>query len=544
MSSRLAGIEHCPLEWAFTTGRKHDDPFNDIELDVLIGDSEGREWRVPTYWAGENEWRVRFSPPSPGEYTYATACTDETDSNLHGREGRMTIGPYEGSNPLLKHGPLRVSENKRYLEHQDGTPFFWLGDTWWMGLAKRLTWPEGFQTLAANRRERGFTVIQLVMGMFPCVGGQFDPRCNNEAGYPWEADYVRLRPSYFDMADLRIQWLVHIGLVPCIFACWGYYIRYMGVENAKKMWRYLIARYGAYPVVWTLAGEAASAFYAEDRESASALQKDGWTEVGRYVRETDPYHHPLTIHPARTSRECVHDASILDFDMLQTGGHDGWNRIAETVETVCGEYATEPVMPVLNSEVCYEGHQHTNWQDVQRFAFWVSMMSGACGHTYGAGGLWQMNSREEQFGAEDTMDSSRGAHEDTTWEEAAQYPGAEQVGRSAQLLQRYEWWRFEPHLEWVERPRSMENYKLSYAAGIPGEVRFVYVPHQRMYCWDGPKIKGIEEGRRYRAYYFDIATGTETEIGTVEPGQDGSWQAPHIPFSRDAVLVMERLTTG
>jgi hypothetical protein len=59
--------------------------------------------------------------------------------------------PIAGNNPLLRRGPLRFSGNRRYLEHRNGTPFFWLGDTWWMDLAKRLTWPEGFQMLAANR---------------------------------------------------------------------------------------------------------------------------------------------------------------------------------------------------------------------------------------------------------------------------------------------------------------------------------------------------------------------------------------------------------
>jgi hypothetical protein len=327
MHKHVEGTKNCVSEWAFSAGRQYDDPFNDIELDVLISDSEGRAWRVPAYWSGENEWRVRFAPPAAGEYVYRTICTAKDDVDLHGLEGTLSAQPYQGSNSLLRHGPLMVSGTKRYLEHQDGTPFFWLGDTWWMGLAKRLTWPDGFQALAANRRERGFTVIQLVMGMFPLIESEFDNRCDNEAGYPWEKGYASLRPSYFDMADLRIQWLVHIGLVPCIFACWGYYLLHMGVENSKKMWRYLIARYGAYPVVWTLAGEATSAFYVDDREAASALLKEGWTEVGAYVKATDPYHHPLTIHPAKTSRECVHDAAILDFDMLQTGGHNGWNRI-------------------------------------------------------------------------------------------------------------------------------------------------------------------------------------------------------------------------
>jgi len=31
----------------------------------------------------------------------------------------------------LQHGILKVSINGHYLEFEDGTPFFWLGDTGW-----------------------------------------------------------------------------------------------------------------------------------------------------------------------------------------------------------------------------------------------------------------------------------------------------------------------------------------------------------------------------------------------------------------------------
>ena len=46
-----------------------------------------------------------------------------------------------------KHGRLRISENGHYIEHEDGTGFFWLGDTGW--LIARLTpdsegGPDGF----------------------------------------------------------------------------------------------------------------------------------------------------------------------------------------------------------------------------------------------------------------------------------------------------------------------------------------------------------------------------------------------------------------
>ena len=191
-------------EWSYSSGRAYADPFNDVELDVVFTDSEGEERRVPTFWAGGNVWRVRYASPKVGTHRFRTDCSDEGNADLHGREGRVEITPYDGDNPLMKHGPLRVSENRRHLEHLDGKPFFWLGDTWWMGLCKRLRWPGDFQTLVADRVAKGFSVIQIVAGLYPDMN-PFDERGANEAGFPWEEDYSRITPAYFDMADLRID---------------------------------------------------------------------------------------------------------------------------------------------------------------------------------------------------------------------------------------------------------------------------------------------------------------------------------------------------
>ncbi|HEX5667591.1 MAG TPA: DUF4038 domain-containing protein, partial [Chitinophagaceae bacterium] len=38
----------------------------------------------------------------------------------------------------VDHGRIRVSDDKFYLQYEDGTPFFWLGDTGWE-LFHRLT---------------------------------------------------------------------------------------------------------------------------------------------------------------------------------------------------------------------------------------------------------------------------------------------------------------------------------------------------------------------------------------------------------------------
>jgi hypothetical protein len=57
---------------------------------------------------------------------------------------------------------LKVSENQRFFVQEDGTPFFWLGDTAWE-LFHRLNREEADKYLE-NRAANGFTVIQAVTG--------------------------------------------------------------------------------------------------------------------------------------------------------------------------------------------------------------------------------------------------------------------------------------------------------------------------------------------------------------------------------------------
>ena len=56
---------------------------------------------------------------------------------------------------------LQVSANRRFLIHDDGTPFFYLGDTAWE-LFHRLTLDEADYYLR-DRAAKGFTVIQAVV---------------------------------------------------------------------------------------------------------------------------------------------------------------------------------------------------------------------------------------------------------------------------------------------------------------------------------------------------------------------------------------------
>ena len=517
-------------EWSYESGKEYSDPFNQLEVDAIVKTPSGAEERVPGFWGGDSTWRVRYAPPEPGNYTVHSVCSDTANRGLHGQSLTLDVQPYTGTNPHYKHRALKIAPDKRHFQHADGTPFFWLGDTWWMGLCKRLSWPDGFETLAADRVRKGFTMVQIVAGLYPDME-PFDDRGLNEAGYPWEPNFTRINPAYFDMADARIRYLADHGLAACIVGFWGYFIPRMGMDKAKKHWRYLVARWSAYPVVWCLAGEGTMPYYLSKTPKEDAeVQKHGLTELARYVRSIDPHQHPITIHPSSSARECVDDPSVLDFDMLQTG-HSDRQSVPNTIETVNRSLAASPQMPVLIGEVCYEGIQEASRQEVQRFMFWSALLSGTGGHTYGANGIWQVNTREKPYGLSPHGHSWGGP----AWDIAAALPGSGQLGLAKGLLTRYSWWKLQPKPELIDPHWAKPEYWMPFAAEIPGEVVIAFTPAS----YEGATFRNLEAGS-YRAFFFNPTDGTETELGVISPGADGAWKIAEVPIFQDWVVVLER----
>ena len=539
----MHGVQNRLIEWSYSSAKRYGDPFRDVCLHVQVTAPDGRHRRVPAFWAGEHTWRVRFSTSEVGTHAFRTVCSDSNNGDLHDQTGAIEVAPYEGTNHLYRHGPLRRSSSGTFLEHVDGTPFYWLADTWWMGLCRRLSWPEGFQTLVHDRVTKGFSVIQIVAGLYPDMA-PFDDRGLNEAGFPWDREFRSLNPRYFDMADLRIGFLVEAGLVPCIVGCWGYYLDLFGKDAVREHWEYLVARYAAYPVVWCLAGEALMPFYLNEaargpsgRQEYEQRMRSAWTDIARHVRSLDPFDRPITIHPTRFGHEMVDDPSLLDLDMLQTG-HGSFYSLGPTIDMVKTAVQRTPRIPVVNSEVCYEGICGSSHSDVQRFLFWSCALNGTCGHTYGANGIWQVNSREEPYGV-----SPHGATwGNTPWEDAYRLPGSRQAGIMKRLLERYRWWEFEPHPEWIETPPDKDPNTGPFAAGIPGEVRVIFLPILGNFGWGEIAVAGLEQNVRYRAYHYDPITGEQHNRGFVDPDRDGRWRSPKVSIFQDWVLVLEKVT--
>ena len=147
-ASAIVAEQWDVFETSYESAKAYPNAFMNVEVDVIFKQGD-QQWKIPAFWDGENKWTVRFAPPLRGDYRFRVQCSDAANPDLNGKEQTLRVMPYSGDNPLLKHGFPRVAGDQRHFEHADGTPFFWLGDTWWKDLIRLLT---GMFTTLIRRR--------------------------------------------------------------------------------------------------------------------------------------------------------------------------------------------------------------------------------------------------------------------------------------------------------------------------------------------------------------------------------------------------------
>lgn len=540
---------HSVAEFEFVALRDFGDPWAEIEFDVEFTDPDGRIHAVPAYWAGGRTWRVRYSSGIDGVHEYRTVVRGTTDG-FENRAGTLRVVGYEGANPLLLRGGPRVADDDRHFSHADGTPFFWLADTWWSGMTRRFRWPDVFQEIADDRADKGFTVVLIVAGMVP----EFDPfsaDTASEGGQPWEGNGSgRINPAFYAVPDAKIDYLVSLGMSPCIVGGWGGYAELLGAERVRLHWRYLVARYGAYPVTWCIAGEVDSpGLYSLDNSARKAQLLAGppthrvkmWEDAARYVATVDPFRRPRTVHPSPaysfSSSDAFESRDSFDFDMLQTG-HGGPSCVPATM-TQLRRSLDHGDKPALNGECCFEGIFDSNWQDVQRFLFWSHLLSGAAGHTYGTMPISSFNSREDPH----VPLSQVSMH---YWEDAINWLGAGQLGVGRKILEQLNWQQLAPEPAAVEPQAGPDDWFLPYAAAGGGTV-VVYIPSLVLASdtvrLDRIVLGGLSPRTRYRGRWINPRDGRdhssfefESESGRYRLPARGMLEIP-MPTGEDWVLV-------
>lgn len=228
---------------------------------------------------------IRFAPVAEGVWSFHTDSTDEENTDFL-VEGTVTAVPYQGNLPIYRHGFLRVSGDGNHLEHADGTPFFWLGDTHWTFVTEeRLNesncprYDSQFRACVDKRVQQKFTVYQCNFrdgkqnGMF---GRSLDLMQETENGFLPNLEEFR------ENIDPKMKYLAEQGLVTAVGYAWANDIEIGGLERYKKFAKYTAARYGAYPVAWTLAGELPGYFHQD-------IIVPMWNEVAKECEKWSAY---------------------------------------------------------------------------------------------------------------------------------------------------------------------------------------------------------------------------------------------------------------
>lgn len=113
-----------------------ENPFWEIDIEVELISPTGRVRTVAAFWDGGSIWRFRMTDDETGDWSYQARIKEGSLKSAElspriGGAGVFSLRPYDGDNPLYRHGNTRVSSDGFSFVHEDGTPFFWMGDTAW-----------------------------------------------------------------------------------------------------------------------------------------------------------------------------------------------------------------------------------------------------------------------------------------------------------------------------------------------------------------------------------------------------------------------------
>lgn len=294
-------------------------------------------------------------------------------------------------------GRLKVSDNHRYLIHENGTPFFWLGNTAWL-ISERLTRDE-VEYYLVNEHRAGYNVEQIqVINSIPTFN-IYGQQANDASFDMWKFS-KKDQYGYWEHLDFIVDFAASQGIYIAMDCVWGSQITKMDIKKAEKYGQFLGERYKDKPnIIWMIGGDVLG-----DKGTAS------WDALAKAIRKADP-NHVMTFHPRgrTTSSRWFADRDWMDFHMFQSGHRrygqrngDGDYTIKDNTEEDNWRYVDltwngNPQKPVIDGEPSYEDipqglHDFTapRWMDydVRRYAYWA-VFAGCFGHTYGHNSIMQ-----------------------------------------------------------------------------------------------------------------------------------------------------------
>lgn len=410
------------------------------------------------------------------------------------------------------HGKLEVSKNGTYLQHTDGTPFFWMGETGWL-LPERLDRAEASYYLNGCR-EAGFNVVQVqTINAVPALN--FYGQYSHPDGWDFSEINKKGVYGYWDHLDYIVDQAEKNGIYIAMVCIWGGLVKQglMNEEQAKAYGQFLADRYKDKPnIIWMMGGDI-----------QGDLNPKEWEALATTIKATDK-NHLMTYHPfGRTSStKWWHNAPWLDFNVFQSGhrrydqvrgdgddkaeaanAEDNWRYVEEGL-------SRKPRKPILDAEPSYEEipqglHDPSQpwWKapDVRRYAYW-SVFAGSFGHTYGHNSIMQMLKVANNGGYGATK----------TWYEGMKDPGFNQMKHLKNLMLTFPFFERVPDQSIIAGENGTRYDRLAATRG--NDYLLVYNYTNRPMDIDLSKISG----KKKNVWWYDVTDGHLDYAGKFDSG--------------------------
>jgi hypothetical protein len=500
-------------EHTLTSRKSYSDAYQTLSVAATFTSTDGKSVTVPGLYVSGNTFKIRFAFPASGIWNWKTTCSDAKNKTLHQRSGQVVVTAYKGLNPLYNHGFVRVGDTKRYLVFDDGTPFFWLGDTGW--LAFRQSSMTEWKTYIDNRAAKGFTVIQT-------HASQYLPNDSTQAAISPLKNGLP-DPGYFNNLDEKISYANQQGLVVLLVGLGvsgkGHYIPEM---NTAAFARYLTARLASHAVIFS--------------PSMDARYDDRNDQMATLLKAASPVHlvtqHVGTLIEAAAA---YHLKPSIDFTALQSGHHNG--NIAKAHEAAVkwsqNLWQLEPTKPVINSEAMYDGrgsNEGNSWreQDARKLG-WMSWLSGALGYTYGAG----ETDRHVTGGQGGLFRFVKDSTSYDYWRNVLEWPSSTQMSYLKQFFAQIPWWQLEPAPDRIRNQANSPLQTMTLSRSRNGDLVVAYLPDNHSIQMD---MNGLQSG--LKGYWFNPV---QNQYRTVSEsiGQAGE-QTFRSPGAGDWVLLLRK----
>jgi len=357
-------------------------PFDPAQIDVrgIFVDARGRRFVAIGFWyqryeralvggyehltpVGDPGWRVRFSAPHNGTWKWWwEVSTPAGDA----RSARHTLSVVGGSDPGFVR---RSSLDARYLVHDNGSPFFAIGEN--------VGWYDGRGTYAyddwySNLAERGANFARVWMPSWAFGIEWSDTGLGDYTGRldrAWQLDHVLdagARRGIYQMLSLQNH-----GAFSTIYNSeWSdnpynvanggplaspeeFFTNHAAKRSFKRRLRYVVARWGysTHLLAWELWNEV-DLTDAYDSAAVTAWHR----EMARYLRSLDPNRHLVTTsHALFFDDPAVWRAGGLDFTQLhfysRSDGLEILPNIADDVTRWTADRIETTGRPVLFAEL-------------------------------------------------------------------------------------------------------------------------------------------------------------------------------------------------